>query len=165
MPNNRLTGSAQRPTCDDTMPAGSPPPALLQRAARCACSKSPPLDATSCDQQAAAFPCSTSSKASRTLPPAVTRRLNASPWRPRGGSARWSPSSVGAILTNEVYIGISYYNRRRWIESDRTDPSIRKNRKTKSVLRPREEWITISVPPLIDEATFLACSRFWYQGE
>ena len=85
---------------------------------------------------------------------AVTRRLNASSWRPRGGNARWSPSSVGAILTNEVYIGISYYNRRRWIESDRTDPSIRKNRKTKSVLRPREEWITIPVPPLIDAATF-----------
>ena len=83
----------------------------------------------------------------------ATKRLQASPWKPRAGRL-WSTSSVREILTNETYIGISYYNRRRWVESDRTDWPLKKNRKTKSILRPREEWIAIAVPALIDKDTF-----------
>ena len=85
----------------------------------------------------------------------ATQRLNTSPWRPRGGRDLWCTSSVRAILTNDAYIGIAYYNRRRWIESDRTDAMFRKTRKTRSVLRPRQEWIAIPIPPLIDHDTFV----------
>ena len=84
----------------------------------------------------------------------ATRRLNASAYRPRGGRDQWSSSSVRAILINEAYTGCSYYNRRRWIESDRTDQSFRKAHKTRSVERPREEWIRVPIPALIDEETF-----------
>ncbi len=84
----------------------------------------------------------------------ATRRLNASLWRPRGGRPLWAISSVRAMLINPAYTGVCYYNKRRWIESDRTDRLFRKNRKTKSVLRPREEWIAVPIPALIDEATF-----------
>ncbi|MBC8423545.1 recombinase family protein [bacterium] len=84
----------------------------------------------------------------------ATKRLNASAYRPRGGREQWSPSSVRAILTNEAYIGNAYYNRRRWIESDRTDQLFRKGRKTRSVERPRQEWIRIPIPALIEEETF-----------
>jgi len=84
----------------------------------------------------------------------ATQRLNASLWRPRGGRPLWAISSVRAMLINPAYTGVCYYNKRRWIESDRTDRLFRKNRKTKSVLRPREEWIAVPIPALVDEATF-----------
>jgi len=84
----------------------------------------------------------------------ATKRLNASAYRPRGGRDQWSPSSVRVILINEAYIGNAYYNRRRWIESDRTDQLFRKARKTRSVERPRKEWIRVRIPALIDEETF-----------
>ncbi len=84
----------------------------------------------------------------------ATKRLNASAYRPRGGRDQWSPSSVRAILINEAYTGNAYYNRRRWIESDRTDRLFRKNHKTRSVQRPREEWIRVPIPALIDEEDF-----------
>ena len=84
----------------------------------------------------------------------ATKRLNASEYGPRGGREQWCPSSVRAILVNETYTGNAYYNRRRWIESDRTDRLFRKNKKTRSVERPREQWIRIPVPILIGEEDF-----------
>ena len=84
----------------------------------------------------------------------ATKRLNASAWKTRGGSDLWSGSTVGSMLTNEAYTGVAYYNRRRWIESDRTDGVFRKGKKTRSVLRPREEWIPIPIPALIEDETF-----------
>ena len=86
----------------------------------------------------------------------ATIRLNASSWRPRGGRPLWAVSSVRSMLTNPAYTGVCYYNKRRWIESDRTDRLFRKNHKTKCVLRPQEEWIPIPIPSLIDEPTFTA---------
>ncbi len=84
----------------------------------------------------------------------ATKRLTASPFKPRGGREVWTVSSVREILTNETYYGVSYYNRRRWIESDRTDHAFKKTRKTKCEWRPREEWIPIPVPAIIDKETF-----------
>lgn len=84
----------------------------------------------------------------------ATKRLTDSPWNPRGGRDVWTTSSVRELLTNEAYYGVSYYNRRRWVESDRTDQALKKNRKTKCEWRPREEWITIPVPAIIDKDTF-----------
>ena len=84
----------------------------------------------------------------------ATKRLTDSPWSPRGGRDVWPTSSVREILTNEAYYGVSYYNRRRWIESERTDHAFKKNRKTKCEWRPREEWIPIPVPAIIDKDTF-----------
>jgi site-specific DNA recombinase len=84
----------------------------------------------------------------------ATKRLNASAWRPRCGGELWSSSSVQAILRNDAYTGVSYYNRRRFVESDRTDGIFRKARKTKAVTRPREEWIAVPVPALVDVDIF-----------
>ena len=86
----------------------------------------------------------------------ATKRLNASSWRPRGGRPLWAVSSVRSMLANPAYTGVCHYNKRRWIESDRTDRLFRKNHKTKCVLRPQEEWIPIPIPSLIDEPTFAA---------
>jgi len=84
----------------------------------------------------------------------VAVRLNASPWKTRGGRDNWPTSTVSAILTNETYTGVAYYNRRRWVESARTDSTFRKTRKTRAEMRPRDEWIAIPVPAIIDQETF-----------
>jgi site-specific DNA recombinase len=56
----------------------------------------------------------------------------------------WQASSVHRILTNEAYAGQTYFGK---YES---------TSKTTRRLRPREEWIAIQVPPILDEVTFHA---------
>jgi site-specific DNA recombinase len=56
----------------------------------------------------------------------------------------WNYDTVYSILTNEAYIGRVFWNKRRRVSKTRTIP------------RPREEWIEIPVPPIIDTATFQA---------
>ena len=57
----------------------------------------------------------------------------------------WGPSSVKKILHNQTYTGIWYYNKTMTIKVDG---------KRKQVPRPREEWIEVSVPAIIDTDTF-----------
>ena len=52
------------------------------------------------------------------------------------------------MLRNEAYVGTVYYNRHERIEG------ATRGRKTRLRERPREEWIAIPVPPLIDRDTF-----------
>lgn len=80
----------------------------------------------------------------------IVRRLEAERIAPPGkpdyqrrkaAADRWSAATVRQILSNEVYAGTFYANRYR-----RTS--------TSSVLRPREEWIAIVVPALVDRMTW-----------
>ncbi len=48
------------------------------------------------------------------------------------------------MLTNEAYAGQTYFGK------------YKRTSKTTQRLRPREEWIAIQVPPILDEATFQA---------
>jgi site-specific DNA recombinase len=62
-------------------------------------------------------------------------------------------------LRNEVYIG-----RMHQFRQYRTEPRLRRqpstrNRKTSRVMRPREEWITVEVPPLVPVELFKAVQR------
>jgi site-specific DNA recombinase len=85
----------------------------------------------------------------------ITKRLNQMKIPPRR-AARWHQASVRGILTNETYAGTAYYNRRRSIEpKTRRDPAgYPKQEKSSRCLRPREEWIPISVPAIIDRETY-----------
>ena len=85
----------------------------------------------------------------------VTKRLNESRWYTRNGKKTWNPATVKNILSNETYIGVAYYNRLKFIRSDRTDNCFRKNPKTKCIIRPAKEWIPIPVPAIISKDTFL----------
>jgi len=49
----------------------------------------------------------------------------------------WSPAVVGELLRSETYIGRWYYGR-----------------KNDAGLNPREHWITVNVPPIIDHETW-----------
>jgi len=77
---------------------------------------------------------------------------------PRGGD-RWRASTLGVMLRNEVYIGKLYQFKRYHVEPKfRLNPSPR-SKKTSSLLRPKEEWILVKVPPLIPVELFEAVQR------
>jgi site-specific DNA recombinase len=59
----------------------------------------------------------------------------------------WQASSVHRMLTNEAYTGRTYFNK-----YERTGKTTRR-------VRPREEWLPITVPAIIDDATFEAVQR------
>ena len=64
------------------------------------------------------------------------------------GKPQWGTSTIDRVLHNEAYIGTVYYNRHERIEG-----AVR-GRKTRLRERPREEWIPIPVPAIIDRDTF-----------
>ena len=77
----------------------------------------------------------------------IAKRLTLERIPTPGNSGQWNWSSVDRILHEESYIGTYYYNRRHCvpIEGDYG----KKRQRFKCSLRPKEEWIPISVPPII----------------
>ena len=64
------------------------------------------------------------------------------------GKPQWGTSAIDRVLRNEAYVGTVYYNRHERIEG------ATRGRKTRLRERPREEWIAIPVPAIIDRDTF-----------
>ena len=85
---------------------------------------------------------------------AVARRLTAQGVRPRR-AARWTGASVRHLLVNPAFTGTAVYN--RLMAAVPTHPrkaaALRKVAKSSYLLRPREQWQTWPIPPLVDEAT------------
>ncbi|MGZ6638343.1 MAG: recombinase family protein [Solirubrobacteraceae bacterium] len=69
------------------------------------------------------------------------------------GKPVWGTSTLQRLLANEAYIGRVYYNRRETINGAPAHRGARRA-KTRYRDRPREEWITIPVPTIIDQDTF-----------
>ncbi|MCA1679630.1 MAG: recombinase family protein [Actinobacteria bacterium] len=74
------------------------------------------------------------------------------------GKPVWGTSTLQRLLHNEAYIGRVYYNRRETIEAANAPRGARRT-KTRYRERPREEWITIPVPAIIDSDTFERAQR------
>jgi site-specific DNA recombinase len=68
------------------------------------------------------------------------------------GKPIWGTSTIDRLLRNEAYIGTMYYNRHESIPGN--GPRGARNRKTRQRERPREEWIKIPAPAIIDRDTF-----------
>jgi site-specific DNA recombinase len=68
------------------------------------------------------------------------------------GKPIWGTSTITRLLRNEAYTGTVYYNRREHFDGNGRRGA--RNRKTRSRERPREEWIPIPVPAIIDPDTF-----------
>ena len=85
----------------------------------------------------------------------ITKRLNEGPWFPRSGHHPWSPSVVHSILYNPIHAGITYANRYRYVapEKPKKDRGPRSGESTCRKQRPKEEWIPIPVPAIVDEET------------
>ena len=82
----------------------------------------------------------------------ILKRLNFGPWFPRCGRRPWSPSTVHHILADPVYAGTAYANRYEYVPA-RKPRSRKPNYAGKGCrrLRPREQWIAIPVPALVDQ--------------
>ena len=85
----------------------------------------------------------------------IIKRLNAGPYLPRSGRHAWSPSTVQHILSDPIYTGTAYANRYTYVPATKprrigAQRSPRTGEATCRRLKPREQWIAIPVPALID---------------
>ncbi len=96
----------------------------------------------------------------------VVKRLNAGPDLPRSGRPAWSPSTIHHILADPIYAGTAYANRYACVAPTKPSPQRgpRTAAATRRCLKPREQWIAIPVPALVDQGTWdraqaqLACN-------
>lgn len=88
---------------------------------------------------------------------AITRRLNDLGLPSPRGSI-WHRNTVQHILRNEVYAGTLYLHRfeKRGVAHNRFRPE---EEKIPQRIRPREEWIPVSVPALIDRELWQEAQR------
>lgn len=85
----------------------------------------------------------------------IENRLNAEHVPSRGN--KWWCSLIYNILKNEAYIGMVYSFKRRRVEPTKKNPKssgYRREKNTSKVSRPRDEWISNSVPAIIDNLTW-----------
>src|SRR5262249_54520980 len=84
----------------------------------------------------------------------ILKRLAAGPWRPRCGRRLWSAAVVHRVLSDPVYTGTGYLNRYTFHAPRRPRAhGPHTGERTCRRPRPREEWIAIPVPAIIDEQT------------
>lgn len=74
------------------------------------------------------------------------------------GKPQWGTSAIDRVLRNEAYVGTVYYNRHERIEG------ATRGRNTRLRERPREEWIAIPVPAIIDRDTFDRVSQVSHEN-
>jgi site-specific DNA recombinase len=72
------------------------------------------------------------------------------------GKTRWAAQTVTKMLRNRVYIGKLSYGKIRYVEPTKRLKPVGKNMKTGQVRNPREEWISLQAPAIIDVDTFNA---------
>src|SRR3954447_5128671 len=89
------------------------------------------------------------------------RRLERAGCPTRRGSTRWYASTVRGMLANTAYIGRAVHGHSRSLPARPRLRPIRGHprpspRPTARVAVPREEWIEVAVPPLVDPAVFEA---------
>jgi site-specific DNA recombinase len=86
----------------------------------------------------------------------ILKRLNAGPHFPRSGRHPWSPSVVHHILADPVYAGTAYANRYTFVppKKPRRDRGPRSPEASCRQLKPRNLWIAISVPALVEADTW-----------
>jgi len=89
----------------------------------------------------------------------IYRKLNALGITTRRGKSTWDRSTVWAMLRNPAYKGTACFGKTERTERKKVTRSLRKRggfspRNSANRERPREEWIEISVPPIISEDIF-----------
>ncbi len=85
---------------------------------------------------------------------AVAKRLEQEAISSRSKYGKWWSSTVHAILKNETYTGTAYMYKTRSVEPSK-HPKLkhyRQRRKSSKADRPREDWIGVSVPPIIEKS-------------
>ena len=88
----------------------------------------------------------------------IMRALNTEQIPTPTGKAEWWHSTLCRILTNEAYVGRVYFNQTETIPANTAADSGRRRPATQR-RRPREEWIEIPCPSILDDAIFEAAQR------
>jgi site-specific DNA recombinase len=83
----------------------------------------------------------------------IAKYLTASGVPTKTGKKVWHRQVVRQILLNEVYIG-NFYQNKYDTEGMLGNEHRKEEDKVRIKLRPKEEWILIPTPPIIDEFTF-----------
>lgn len=91
----------------------------------------------------------------------VCRRMQQAGVRNRRGQGLWHASTLHGMLANTAYVGRAVYGHSRYLPAPPRARPIRGHphppvRPTARVAVPREEWIEVPVPALVDEAVFEA---------
>jgi site-specific DNA recombinase len=91
----------------------------------------------------------------------VRRRLQQMTCQSPRGLSRWNITTLRAVLANAAYIGRAVLGRSRVLPARPRLRLVRRNARpspgvTQRVRGPREEWIEIAVPPLVEPETFEA---------
>lgn len=87
----------------------------------------------------------------------INERLFQSSIRTRHGKERWGSGTIINLMRNPVYTGVFYYNKKQYVLAKRRNmPGAGPPRKHNSsrVIRPKEEWIPIEVPAIIEQETW-----------
>jgi len=89
----------------------------------------------------------------------ISRRLNALGVATRRGKSTWDRSTVWAMLRNPAYKGTACFGKTERVERKKITRPLRKRggystRNSASRERPKEQWIEISVPPIVSEDIF-----------
>jgi len=87
---------------------------------------------------------------------ALSRRLMERSMQAPKGGVRWGASTLQNLLKNRAYIGEFCLNRIKVVEPERLpQPGVyRRKRKCAQRVRPRDEWIVIPGPALVDRELF-----------
>ena len=101
---------------------------------------------------------------------AITRWLNERGVATRKPGTRWERSMVWAMLRNPAYRGMACFGKTRVATRQRVTRALRlrggvASRDSASHERPREEWIEIPVPALIDEPTFARAQELLHENK
>ena len=80
----------------------------------------------------------------------IIRRLFADEIPSPTGRAMWSSSMISKLVRNEAYVGRLYYNRTE------LQPGSQPGKRGRQVPRPRNEWVAIPVPRIVDDELFEA---------
>jgi site-specific DNA recombinase len=84
----------------------------------------------------------------------IAARLQAAGVPTKHSARAWHPGTIGQILSNEVYTGVWHYGKRREVEPKAPRKAERKHLKTTKEARPREEWLSVSVPAIVSQELF-----------
>ena len=75
----------------------------------------------------------------------------------KGGG--WRSKQVHTVLTNSAYMGIAYWNKNGTKEPKKRRNVNTRNRRGTRAPKPREQWVEIAVPAIIDGTTFNAAKK------
>jgi site-specific DNA recombinase len=101
---------------------------------------------------------------------AITRWLNEQGVPTRKPGTRWERSMVWAMLRNPAYRGTACFGKTRVAPRQRVTRPLRlrggiSTRNSANHERPREEWIEIPVPALLDEPTFARAQELLHENK